>query len=438
MFDALQDRLQSTFRRLRGEGKISEEVLASALREIRLALLEADVHFRVAKDLLRRVEQKARGEKVLESLTPAQQVVKIVRDELAAVLGDAGSELQLGGRPAVVVLCGLQGSGKTTTIGKLAARLTERGRYPLLVAGDLQRAAAVEQLQQVGASVGVQVITPEEGDDLIGVAQRGVDRAKASGRDTVLIDTAGRLHVDAALMEEIGSLVAAVEPDECLLVADSMTGQDAVKSASAFSETVELSGIVLTKLDGDSRGGAAISIRAVTGVPIRFVGTGEKSADLELFDPQRLASRITGLGDVMTLIEKAEEQLDREESRQLAEKISKADFTLEDLRRQLRQMRKLGPLSQVLEMLPRQGPLRGLDPSNVDEDRMRVVEAMIDSMTPQERRTPKILNASRKKRIARGSGTSVQDINRLIREHREMKKTMKRLRGSWGKRFAKR
>ncbi len=437
MFDALQDRLQTTFKRLRGEGTISEEVLKSALREIRLALLEADVHFSVTKDLLASVESAARDQKVFDSLTPAQQVVKIVRDQLATVLGEVGTELVLKGRPAVIVLCGLQGSGKTTTSGKLAARLVAAGRYPLLVAGDLQRAAATEQLRQVAESAEVPAVLPDSGDDLLAVATRGIERAKNSGRDTVIIDTAGRLHVDDELMAEISQLVAAVEPCECLFVADAMTGQDAVKSASAFATSLPLTGIVLSKLDGDSRGGAAISIRAVTGIPIRFVGTGEKQADIELFDPQRLASRITGLGDVMALIEKAEKGLDREDSRKLAEKISKAEFDFEDLRSQLRQMRKLGPLSQVLEMLPRQA-MGKLDPSSVDESRLNLVEAIIDSMTPLERRTPRLLNASRKKRIARGSGTSVQEINQLVKQLRETKKMMKSMRGNWLKRFAPR
>lgn len=437
MFDALQERLQTTFKRLRGEGKISEEVLRSALREIRLALLEADVHFKVTKDLLRAVEDAARQQRVIDSLSPAQQVVKIVRDQLTQVLGPPGAELELKGAPAVALLCGLQGSGKTTTAGKLAARLLDAGRFPLLVAADLQRAAATEQLQQVGDAVGVPVVAPESEDVVLSAVQRGIQKARSSGRDAVIVDTAGRLHVDAELMAEIRALCEAVQPDECLLVADAMTGQDAVNSASSFADAVPLSGIVLSKLDGDSRGGAAISIRAVTGVPIRFVGIGEKPSDLQPFDPQRLASRITGLGDVMTLIEKAEEGLDREQSEELAERVSRAEFTLEDLRAQFRQMRKLGPLAQVLEMLPRQA-LRKIDPDQVDESRLQVVEAVIDSMTPQERRSPKILNASRKRRIAQGSGTSVQDVNQLIKQHREMKKMLKSMRGGWLKRFAAR
>ena len=437
MFDALQDRLQGTFKRLRGEGKISEEVLQSALRDIRLALLEADVHFAVTRKLLQAVEESAREQQVLESLSPAQQVVKIVRDELAKVLGEPGTELTLKGRPAVLLLCGLQGSGKTTTAGKLARRLISQGRYPLLVAADLQRAAAVEQLRQVGAAVDVPMVEPEEGDDVISVARRGIERARSSGRDVVIVDTAGRLHIDDELMAEISQLAEVVEPAECLLVADAMTGQDAVNSAGAFAGAVHLTGVILTKLDGDSRGGAAISISSVTGVRIRFVGTGEKPDDLELFDPERLASRVTGLGDVMALIEKAEQGLDREQSRDLAERISKAQFTLEDLRNQLRQMRKLGPLGQVLEMLPRQA-VGQVNPADIDESRLKVIEAIIDSMTPFERRTPTVLNASRKRRIARGSGTTVQDINQLIKQHREMKKMLKSVRGGWMKRFAPR
>jgi signal recognition particle subunit SRP54 len=431
MFDGLQDRLQTVFRRLRGEGRVSEAVLSGALKEIRMALLEADVHFRVVKGFISRVEAAALGEAVLESLTPAQQVVRIVRDELIALLGEEGADLDLKGAPAIVLLCGLQGSGKTTTAGKLARRLSGLGRQPVLVAADLQRAAAVDQLRQVGGQAGVPVIEPVAGEKLSALARRAIKEARETGRDTVIFDTAGRLHVDPALMEELSGLARQIEPQETLFVADAMTGQDAVKSAQAFSEKLALTGVILTKLDGDSRGGAALSIRSVAEVPIRLVGTGEKLDDLEPFHPDRMASRILGLGDVLTLIEKAEAGLDREQGQRLAERLARREFDLEDLLDQLRQMRRLGPLAEVMKLLPRGGPMKALDPSAVDEAKLRRVEAMIQSMTPAERRNPMLFNASRKRRVAGGSGTSVQEINQLLRQFREMRKMMKRMRGGW-------
>jgi signal recognition particle subunit SRP54 len=431
MFDGLQDKLQNVFRQLKGEGRVSPEALDAALRQIRVALLEADVHFRVVKPFIERVRERALGQEVLASLTPAQQVVKIVRDELASLLGEEGSELRLDGRPAVILLCGLQGSGKTTTAGKLAKRLKQRGRHPLLVAGDLQRAAAVEQLQQVGKGVEVPVLGPEPGENVMALGSRALAVARQRGHDVVLMDTAGRLHVDAALMEEIRQLAGGIEPHEVLFVADAMTGQDAVKSAEQFSQVLPLTGVILTKLDGDSRGGAALSIRTVARVPIRYVGTGEKADDLELFHPERMASRMIGMGDVMSLIEKAESGLDAAETERLAKRIVSQQFTLEDLRDQLRQLRRMGPLASLLEMLPKAGPLRGLDAANVDESGLRRVEAIIDSMTPLERRRPDVLNGSRKKRIATGSGTKVADINRLLKQYAQMRKMMKGVQGKW-------
>jgi signal recognition particle subunit SRP54 len=431
MFDGLQTKLQDVFRNLKGEGKVTEEALQGALRQIRLALLEADVHLRVVKPFVERVRERALGQEVLESLTPAQQVVKIVRDELAALLGEEGTELRLDGRPAVILLCGLQGSGKTTTAGKLAKRIQKRGKHPLLVAGDLQRAAAVEQLKQVGKGVEVPVVEPEPGESVVDVGARALSVARQRGHDVVIMDTAGRLHVDTALMEEIRRLADRLQPQEILFVADSMTGQDAVKSAEQFGQTLPLTGVVLTKLDGDSRGGAALSIRTVTQVPIRFVGVGEKSDDLELFHPERLASRMIGMGDVLSLIEKAEQGIDQEEAKRLAGRIARQEFTLEDLRDQLRQIRRLGPLGQVLELLPKVGPLRGLEGADVDESGLRRVEAIINSMTPIERQRPDIINGSRKKRIAMGSGTSVQEINRLLKQHKTMKKMLKGVQGKW-------
>ncbi len=431
MFDGLQDKLQDVFRQLKGEGKVTPEALDAALRQIRMALLEADVHFRVVKPFIERVRERALGQEVLESLTPAQQVVKIVRDELTALLGEEGTDLRLDGRPSVVMLCGLQGSGKTTTAGKLAKRLKKNGRHPLLVAGDLQRAAAVEQLKQVGKGVEVPVVEPEPGEDVIRLGARALNIARERGHDVVLMDTAGRLHVDTALMEEIKRLADRIQPHEVLFVADSMTGQDAVKSAEQFAAVLPLTGAILTKLDGDSRGGAALSIRTVARVPIRFVGVGEKADDLELFHPERMSSRMIGMGDVLSLIEKAERGLDAAETERLAKRIVSQQFTLEDLRDQLRQLRKLGPLGSVLEMLPKVGPLRGLDSANVDESGLKKVEAIINSMTPLERRRPDVLNGSRKKRIAIGSGTSVSEINRLLKQYRTMQKMMKGVQGKW-------
>jgi signal recognition particle subunit SRP54 len=435
MFDGLQEKLAGVFRTLRGEGRVSEEALRAALRQIRLALLEADVHFRVVKSLLERVEAKALGEEVLRSLTPDQQVIKIVRDELVAALGGKDSvELRLAGRPAVIVLCGLQGSGKTTTAGKLAARLRGRGRHPLLVAADLQRAAAVAQLVQVGERVGAPVVEPRAGESVQDVVGRGAALARERGHDTLVVDTAGRLHVDQESMGVLRQVVNRLQPDEVLFVADAMTGQDAVKSAQAFAAAVPLTGVILTKLDGDARGGAALSIRAVADVPIRFAGVGEKPEELELFSPSRMASRILGLGDVLSLIEKAQKGLDQAETKRLAERISRREFTLEDLRDQLRQMRRLGPLTSVLEMLPKVGPMRGLQNLEVDESRLTRVEAVINSMTPAERRNPSLLDASRKRRIARGSGTSVQDINQLLKQYQGMRRMLKGVKGDWMKR----
>ncbi len=431
MFDGLQGKLQEVFRLLKGEGKVSAEALDAALRQIRLALLEADVHIRVVRPFIERVKAEAEGREVLASLTPAQQVVKIVRDELTNLLGEEGTELELRGRPAAILLCGLQGSGKTTTAGKLAKRLAGRGRHPLLVAGDLQRAAAVEQLVQVGLGVGVPVLEPRAGEGVLDLAARAVREARERGHDTVVFDTAGRLHVDDALMTELRGVAERVQPDETLFVADAMTGQDAVKSAERFAADLALTGVILTKLDGDSRGGAALSIRTVAKVPIRFVGVGEKADELELFHPQRMASRMIGMGDVLSLIERAEQGIDQGEAQRLAERLVRDQFTLEDLRDQLRQIRRLGPLAQVLEMMPKVGPLKGLDASQVDEDQLKRVEAIVNSMTPQERRYPQVLNGSRKRRVARGSGTSVQHINQLLKQYKMMRKMFKGARGGW-------
>ena len=431
MFESLQDRFQGIFRNLRAEGRITEEHLGRAMREIRMALLEADVNFQVVRSFVERVKKRALDGEILRSLTPDQQILKVVRDEMVDLLGDAGGDLRIERLPAVIVLCGLQGSGKTTTAGKLALRLRASGRRPLLVAADLQRAAAVEQLRQVGAAAEVPVFVPEEGEELPALAARLLRTAPRAGHDVLVVDTAGRLHVDPGLMQELQSLVNVLEPAETLFVADAMTGQDAVKSAAAFAKALPLTGVILTKLDGDARGGAALSIRSVAEVPIRLVGVGERPEDLELFDGERLASRILGMGDVLSLIEKAEKVLDAGETERLAKRISKREFTLEDLYDQLQQVQKMGPISQLMEMLPKGGPFRGLNASGVDDGRMVRIQAMIGSMTAQERRKPKILNASRKRRIVRGSGTTVQELNQLLKQYKGMKKMMKRMKGNW-------
>ena len=430
MFEGLQDKLQGVFQSLRSQGRISEDDVRRAVRQIRLALLEADVHVRVVRAFVGRVQEQALGEQVLSSLTPDQHMVRIVRDELLAVLGKPGRELQLDGRPAVVVLCGLQGSGKTTTAGKLAQRLRDQGRRPVLAAGDLRRAAATQQLRQVGDAADTTVLEPQPGEKLETFADRATGAAREGGFDALIFDTAGRLHVDAESMAELRALVDRVDPCETLFVCDAMTGQDAVRSASAFAEGVPLTGAVMTKLDGDARGGAALSLRGVTDVPLRYVGVGEKLEDLQPFAPDRLASRILGMGDALALIEKAERVIDREETERLAERIARQEFTLEDLRDQLRQLRRMGPLTQLLELLP--GQFRGANVAEaVDESRLVAVTALIDSMTPRERRNPAILNASRRRRIARGSGRTVQELNQLIKQYRQMRKLMKRTKGKW-------
>lgn len=430
MFEGLKDKLEGVFQSLRSEGRVSRDDVRRAVRQIRLALLEADVHVRVVRSFVARVQEQALGDEVLKSLTPDQHMVRIVRDELVAVLGEPGSELQLEGHPAVVVLCGLQGSGKTTTAGKLALRLRGQGRNPVLAAGDLRRAAAVEQLRQVGDAADTTVLEPQAGERLEAFTDRALGAARDGGFDTLIIDTAGRLHVDAEEMAALRALVDRVDPCETLFVCDAMTGQDAVRSASAFADGVPLTGAVMTKLDGDARGGAALSLRGVTEVPLRFVGVGEQLDDLEPFAPDRLASRILGMGDVLSLIEKAERVVDREETERLAERIARQEFTLEDLRDQLRQLRRMGPLTQLLELLP--GQFRGVNVADaVDESRLVAVTALIDSMTPRERRNPAILNASRRRRIARGSGRTVQELNQLIKQYRQMRKLMKRTRGKW-------
>ena len=426
MFEGLSERVQGVFKDLRGEGHLTEFHLETALRQIRLSLLEADVALPVVRDFTARVSEKAVGGKVLQQLSPAQEVTRIVRDELMALLGGQKTDLVLDGKPAVLALVGLQGSGKTTSAGKLALYLRGRGRYPLLVPADLARPAAISQLMTLGRQIGIPVFDPAGRKDPVEVAREGVREAKLTGRDTVIVDTAGRLHIDEELMRQVREVVDAIDPREILFVADAMTGQDAVRSAAGFAAVLPLTGVILTKTDGDARGGAALTIVTTTGKPIKFVGVGEKPEDFEPFHPDRMASRILGMGDVLTLIEKVEDQVDESAARRVADRAGAGEFTLEDLREQLRSMRKMGSLSSLLDLLPKGGAFRGLSaPEAVDEKQLTRVGAIIDSMTPDERRYPQILNGSRKKRVAGGSGTSVSEINRLLKQYQQMRKLMK-------------
>ena len=435
MFDNLQDKLDRTFKTLRGEAKLNEWHIDNALKEIRVALLEADVHFKTVKEFTNRVREKAVGEEVLTAFSPAQQVTKIVRDELQQLLGGSEVGLALVGSPAVVMMSGLQGSGKTTTSGKLALHLKNRGRRPLLVPADVYRPAAIDQLRIVAHNVNVPFFEIGENRNPIEIASKAVQEAKTLLYDTVIIDTAGRLHIDDELMKELEAIKSNTRPSEILFVADAMTGQDAVKSAKEFDDRLGVTGVVLTKLDGDARGGAALSIKSVVNRPIKLVGIGEKYEDLDVFHPDRMAQRILGMGDVLTLIEKVETEIDRKEAERLAHRVAKDKFTLEDLRSQLGQVKKMGPLSQIVGMLPGAGKI---SEDQIDEKALVRMEAILDSMTLKEREYPQIINGSRKKRIAKGSGTSVQEINRLLKQYLAMKKMMKSFSKGFGaRRFGK-
>jgi signal recognition particle subunit SRP54 len=431
MFDALSERLRGVFDTLRGQPRITEEVLEKTLREIRLALLEADVHVSVVRALLDGVKAKAVGEQVLKSLTPGQHVVKIVRDELETVLGARDvARLQFKAQPpTVILLVGLQGSGKTTSASKLGLWLKKSGRFPYLVPADVYRPAAIEQLVRVGTSAGLKVHAHDGSGTPLAIARAAVDEARLRGYDPVLIDTAGRLHIDDGLMNELRGLKSALAPSEILFVADAMTGQDAVRSAGEFHKALELTGVILTKLDGDARGGAALSIRHVTSVPIKFVGTGERPTEFEPFHPDRLVGRILGMGDLLGLIEKAEEAVDVAQAAELEKKLRKNQFTLQDFRDQLRTLQKMGPLSGILGMLPGMGALKDV---NLDDGAFKGVMALIDSMTPDERNRPEVLNGSRKKRVAKGSGRSVQEVNQLLKQFAQMKKMMKQVQAARG------
>lgn len=435
MFESLSERLQNVFDQLGRKGKLTEEDVDVALKEVRVALLEADVHLRVAKDFIKRVKARAIGAEVSKALQPGQQVVKIVHEELIETLGEPGRLNLAGPTPRIIMLVGLQGSGKTTTAAKLALMLRRDGRKPFLVAADTYRPAAVDQL----VTLAKQLALPyhEEGTSAAppDICRRGVQKAKDEGATVVILDTAGRLQIDENMMGELRAIENITKPAEIILVADAMTGQEAVRIAEGFNENVGITGLILTKVDGDARGGAAISMRAVTGVPIKYMGTGEKPDAFELFHPDRLASRILGMGDMLTLIEKAEQVFDEKEAERLEKKMRKGQFTLEDFLSQMQQMKRLGSIGQIMEMIPGMGRLRNQMPDMNDEalqDNMKRVEAIIYSMTPEERRKPKLINASRKRRIAKGSGTSVQEVNQLLKQFREMQKLMKNL-GKGGK-----
>lgn len=425
MFETLGSRLQTVFDNLQRRGKLTEADVDVAMREVRLALLEADVNYKVVKDFVARVRERAVGQEVMRSLTPGQQVVKIVHDELITTLGEPG-RLNLGAQsPAVIMLVGLQGAGKTTMAGKLALHLRKQGRRPLLVAADVYRPAAVNQLETLGKQLDIPVYSEGTNANPVDVSARGVRRAVETGATTVIIDTAGRLNIDEMMMDEIKSIKARVQPIETLLVADAMTGQEAVRVATDFNQAVNLTGLIMTKIDGDARGGAAISMREVTGVPIKFLGTGEKLNAIEVFHPDRLASRILGMGDVLTLIEQAQAEMDMEEAQRASQRLASGEFDLDDFLSQLQQVKRMGPIGKLLEMVPGMNKMAGdVDLSSAEKD-MKRIEAMIQSMTVQERRNPRLIKASRKRRIAAGSGTSVQEVNVLLKQHREMQEMMK-------------
>src|SRR5712671_4197617 len=425
MFDSLSTRLQDVFKTLRGQGRLTEDLVEAALREIRLALLEADVNFKVVKAFIDRVRDRAMGQEVLRSLSPSQQVVKIVRDEMVALFGDAEGGLQpTTKRPRVILLLGLQGAGKTTTAGKLGKWLAKQGRHPLLVSTDVKRPAAIQQLNVVGQKASLRVHDPAGQMDPMARATGAVAEAGTLGFDVVIVDTAGRLHIDDELMDELVAIKTVTDPSDLLYVADAMTGQDAIKSAGEFNARVGVTGVVLTKMDGDARGGAALSVVSVVGVPIAFVGSGETLNDLEPFHPGRVVSRVLGMGDVLSLIERAEEAVSQADAETLERKIRLDEFTLEDFRDQLRTIKKMGPLEQILGMIPGLGNLKQLADNKPDEKQMGRVEAIISSMTPEERRNDRIINGSRRKRIAKGSGTTVEEVNRLLKQFTEMRKVL--------------
>jgi signal recognition particle subunit SRP54 len=438
MFDSLTEKLGSVFKKLRGHGKLSEQNIHEALKEVRLALLEADVNFKVVKDFIDRIRTRAVGQEVLESLTPAQQVVKIVHEELISLMGGVNTGLALSYKPPIpFMLVGLQGSGKTTSAAKLGKFLKDKGRKPFLVPADVSRPAAIEQLKRLGEQLGIPVFDSNPKENPLQICQRALAWADGEGGDILIIDTAGRLHIDEALMKELQAIKGAVSPREILLVADAMTGQDAVNVAKKFNETLDLHGVILTKLDGDARGGAALSIKSVTGKPIKFIGVGEKLEALEPFHPDRMASRILGMGDVLSLIEKAQETIDAKKAQELERKLLKDKFTLEDFLEQLQQIKKMGSIEQILSMIPGMGKMKLPTDLQGSEKELVRVEAIIRSMTREERRSPEILNGSRRLRIAKGSGTSVQDVNQLLKQYLQTKKMIRQFKKGGIRGFAK-
>ena len=429
-FEGLSSRLQEITRKLRGKARITESDLKEMLREVKLALLEADVNYKIVKEFISSIQEKALGQDVMKSLTPGQQVIKIVKDEMVELLGGTESKINFTSNPpTVIMLVGLQGSGKTTTAGKLANLLRKQGKKPLLVACDVYRPAAIKQLQVVGAQLNIPVYSNETTKDVVRIAKQGIETAISKLNDVVILDTAGRLHIDDELMQELKNVKTSVRPHEILLVVDSMTGQDAVNIAQSFNEAVGIDGVVLTKLDGDTRGGAALSVKKVTGKPIKFAATGEKLSDIEVFDPERMTSRILGMGDVLSIIEKAEEAISQEDAEKLEKQLRKDELDLDDYLAQIRQVKKMGSLSSILKMLPGMNKIKDL---NIDDKEFDKVEAIICSMTPQEKRNTKLLNGSRRMRIAKGSGTTVQDVNKFMKSFEMTQKMMKQMKSNKG------
>ncbi|WP_295713693.1 signal recognition particle protein [uncultured Mitsuokella sp.] len=431
IFESLSDRLQATFKKLRGHGKLTEDDVNEAMRDVRMALLEADVNFKVVKQFIKTVKERAIGQDVLETLTPAQVVIKIVDEELTKLMGGTQSRINMSPKPpTIIMMVGLQGAGKTTSAGKLGLALKKQGKCPLLVAADIYRPAAITQLQVLGKQLDIPVFSMEQGTDAVTIAKNSIDYSQSHACDVVIIDTAGRLQIDEKLMQELKDIKSEVHPHEILLVVDAMTGQESVNVAQAFNESLGLDGVVMTKLDGDARGGAALSVKAVTGVPIKFIGLGEKLEPLEPFHPDRMASRILGMGDVLSLVEKAQATFDMEEAKKMEKKLRKDEFTLDDFLSQMQQVKKLGSLDNILGLIPGMGGLKkqlaGQD-IDLDGKEMRQIEAIIKSMTPKERANINIINGSRRKRIAMGSGTRVQDVNKLLKQFGEMKKMMKKM-----------
>ena len=428
-FESLADKLQSTFRRLRGKGKVSEKDLKDAMREVKMALLEADVNFRVVKDFIKSVSERALGAEVMESLTPAQQIIKIVNEELVSLMGETEAKINFSSKsPTVIMMAGLQGAGKTTTAGKLGGLLKKQGKRPLLCACDIYRPAAIKQLQVVGEQLELPVFTIDGNRDVVDISKKAIEYARLHSNDVLIIDTAGRLHIDEALMDELKNIVKEVSPDEILLVVDAMTGQDAVNVAEAFNNELSIDGVVLTKLDGDTRGGAAISVRAVTNKPIKFCGMGEKLTDLEVFHPDRMASRILGMGDVLSLIEKAEQAIDEKKAIELEKKMRTQTFTYSDFIDQMNQVKKMGPLGQIMKMIPGVNA-KALEGVDFDDKRFKHIEAIIQSMTIEERENRVKISPKRKERISKGSGTSMAEVNGLLKQFEQMQKMMKQFAG---------